>query len=78
MVLKQFDNIINKWKKTEDKDIVYINNKDKIATRKFDIYQVFNGYLEKNVSYEEIRSIMNNIKEAVKLYQKDRSEYSGK
>ena len=75
---KKFDNIINKWKETKGKDIVYINNQDKIATRKFDIYKVFSGYLEKNVSYEEKSSMMNNIKEAVKLYQKDRSEYSDK
>ena len=75
---KKFDNIFNKWKETKDKDIVYINNKDKIATRKFDVYKVFSGNLKKNASYEEISSMMNNIKEAVKLYQKDRSEYSDK
>ena len=75
---KKFDDIIIKWKETKDKDIVYINNKDKIATRKFDIYKVFSGYLEKNISYKEIRSMMNNMKEAVKLYQKDRLKYSDK
>ena len=69
---KIFDNIINKWKETKDKDIVYINDKDKIATRKFDIYNIFSGYLEKDISYEEVRSMMNNIKEAVKLYEKDK------
>ena len=34
---KKFDNIINKWKETKDKDIVYINNKSKLDTREFDI-----------------------------------------
>ena len=29
---------MNKWKQTKDKDIVYINDKHKVATRKFDIY----------------------------------------
>ena len=76
--VKEVDNIINKWKQTKDKDIVYINNKDKVATRKFDIYQVFSEYLRKNISYEEIKSMTNNIKEAVKLSQKGRSKYSDK
>ena len=34
---ENFDNIVDKSKQTTDKDIVYINNKDKIGTRKFDI-----------------------------------------
>ena len=38
---EKFDNIINKWKKTKDKNIVYINTKNKLDTRKFDIYDVF-------------------------------------
>ena len=67
---KKFDNIINKWKETKDKDIVYINNKSKLDTREFDIYELF--------SYEEIEGIMDNIKRAVKLYQRDRSKYSDK
>ena len=75
---KKFDNIINKWKETKDKDIVYINNESKLDTRKFDIYDIFYGYLNKSISYREIEGIMNNIKRAVKLYQKDRSEYSDK
>ena len=41
---KKFDNIINKWKETKDKDIVYINNKSKLDTREFDIYELFYGY----------------------------------
>ena len=75
---KKFDNIINKWKETKDKDIVYINNESNIDTREFDIYEFFYGYLNKSISYKEIEGIMNNIKRAVKLYQKDRLEYSDK
>ena len=75
---KKFDNIINKWKETKDKDIVYINNESKLDTREFDIYDLFYGYLNKSISYKEIEGIMNNIKRAVKLYQKDSSEYSDK
>ena len=75
---KKFDNIINKWNETKDKNIVYINTKNKLDTRKFDIYNVFYGYLNKNVDYKDIEGIIDNIKRAVKLYQKDRSEYSDK
>ena len=75
---KKFDNIINKWKETKDKGIAYINNKSKLDTREFDIYELFYGYLNKSISYKEIEGIMDNIKTAVKLYQKDRSEYSDK
>ena len=74
----KFDNIINKWKETKDKYIVYINNESKLDTGEFDIYELFDGYLNKSISYKEIEGIINNIKGAVKLYQKDRSEYSGK
>ena len=31
---EQFDNMINKWIQTKDKDVLYINSKDKISTRK--------------------------------------------
>ena len=72
---KQFDNIINRWKETKDKNVVYINTKSKLDTKEFDIY-VFYGYLNKDVNYKEIKEIINNIKRAIVLYQKDRSEYS--
>ena len=62
---KKFDNIINKWKKTKDKNIVYINTKNKLDTRKFDIYDVFYGYLNKNVDYKDIEGMIDNIKRAV-------------
>ena len=39
--VKEFDNVINKWKQTKDKDVLYITNEDKISTRKFDIYDIF-------------------------------------
>ena len=53
--VKEFDNIINKWKQTKDKDVLYITNEDKISTRKFDIYSIFYSYLKKDISYEEIK-----------------------
>ena len=60
---KKFDNIINKWKETKDKDIVYINNESKLDTRKIDIYELFYGYLNKSISYKEIAGVMNILKE---------------
>ena len=45
--VEEFDNIINKWIQTKDKDVLYINNKDKIRARKFDIYNIFYSYLKK-------------------------------
>ena len=36
----------------------------------------FYGYLNKDINYKEIKEIINNIKTAIELYQKDRSEYS--
>ena len=74
---KKFDNIVNKWKQTKDKEIVYINNKNKVGTRYFDIYETFKEYLNENIKYEEIDGILNSIKSAVELYQK-KPNYSDK
>ena len=67
--VKKFDNIVNKWKQTKDKEIVYINNKNKYSTRKFDIYDIFKEYLNKNIKYNDIEIIEKNIKESIKKYQ---------
>ena len=67
--VRKFDNIVNKWKQTKDKEIVYINDKNKVDTRDFDIYEIFKEYLNENIKYEEIESIEKNIKEAIKKYQ---------
>ena len=47
--VEEFDNIINKWAQTINKDVLYINNKNKISTRKFDIYDIFYSYLKKKL-----------------------------
>ena len=52
-----FDNIINKWEQTKDKDILYIKDKNKIGARKLDIYDIFYSYLKKNISYKDIERI---------------------
>ena len=67
--VKKFDNIVNKWKQTKDKEIVYINDKNKVDTRDFDTYEIFRKYLNENIKYGEIESIEKNIQEAIKRYQ---------
>ena len=74
---KKFDNIVNKWKQTKDKEFVYINNKNKVGTRYFERYEIFKEYLNENVKYQEIDGILNSIKRAVELYQK-KPNYSDK
>ena len=75
--VKIFDNIVNKWKQTKDKEILYINNKNKVATSKFDIYKLFEGYLNENIKYKDIDGISGSIKRAVELYQR-KPKYSDK
>ena len=65
---EEFNNIINKWIQTKDKDVLYINNEDKVSTRKLDMYNIFYSYLNKNISYEDIKGLRNNINLAVKYY----------
>ena len=42
--VKKFDNIVDKWKQTKDKDIVFKNVDEKVNTRKFNIYKIFESY----------------------------------
>ena len=57
-----------KIKGRKDKDKIEDNIKDKISTRRFDIYNIFYSYLKKDISYEEIKQIRNNINLVVKYY----------
>ena len=66
--VEEFDNIINKWAQTKDKDVLYINDKNKVNTRKLDIYDIFYSYLKKDISYKDIKGLRNNINLAVKYY----------
>ena len=38
--VKKFDKIVNKWKQTKDKEIVYENVDAKVNTKKFKIYKI--------------------------------------
>ena len=50
--VKKFDNIVNKWKQTKDKDIVFKNVEEKVNTRKFNIYKIFKNYLNEKIGYD--------------------------
>ena len=68
--VKNFDNIINKWKQTKDKKIVYKNIDTKVNTKKFNIYKIFEDYLNKKIDYDGIDMIEKSIKNGIKIYQK--------
>ena len=67
---KKFDNIVNKWKQTKDKDIVFKNVDEKVNTRKFNIYKIFENYLNKKIGYDGISNIEKSIKDGIRIYQK--------
>ena len=55
--VKKFDNIVNKWKQTKDKGIVFKNIDEKVNTRKFNIYKIFENWLNKKIGYDGISNI---------------------
>ena len=67
---KKFDNIIDKWKQTKDKKIVYKNVDTKVNTKKFNIYNIFENYLNKSIDYDGIDMIEESIKNGIRIYQK--------
>ena len=68
--VKKLDNIIDKWKQTKDKEIVYKNVDTKVNTKKFNIYRIFENYLNKKIDYDGIDMIEKSIKNGIKIYQK--------
>ena len=68
--VKKIHNIVNKWKQTKDKDIVFKNVDEKVNTRKFNIYQIFENYLIKKIGYDGISNIQKTIKDGIRIYQK--------
>ena len=67
--VKKFDNIVDKWKQTENKKIVFKNVGDKVGTRNFDIYKIFKNYLNEEIDYGRIKMIKKYIKDGIKIYQ---------
>ena len=70
--VKKFDKIINKWKQTKDKEIVYKNVDAKVNTIKFNIYKIFENYLNKKISYDGINDIEKSIEDGIEMYKKRR------
>ena len=68
--VKKFDNVINKWKQTKDKKIVYKNVDTKVNTKEFNIYKIFENYLNKKIDYDGTDMIEKSIKNGIKIYQK--------
>ena len=68
--VKTFDDIVDKWKQTKDKEIVYKNVDTKVNTKKFNLYKIFENYLNKKIDYHGIRNIEKSIKDGIKMYQK--------
>ena len=66
----KFDNIVDKWKQTKDKKIVYKNVDTKVNTKKFNIYKIFENYLNKSMDYDGIDMIEKSIKNGIRIYQK--------
>ena len=67
--VKKFDNIINKWKQTKDKEIAFKKVDAKINTKKIKIYEIFENYLNKKYDYKKTDEIEKNIEDGIKMYQ---------
>ena len=70
--VKKFDNIVDKWKQTKNKKIVYKNIDAKVGTQKFNIYEIFENYLNNNIDYRGINRIEKCIKDCIEMYKKRR------
>ena len=69
MALKNLDDIVNKWKQTKNKKIVFKNVDAKAGTRNFDICKTFKNYLNEEIDYCRINRIKKSIKDGIKIYQ---------
>ena len=70
--VKKFDKLVNKWKQTKDKEIVYKNVDAKVDTKKFNIYKIFENYLNKKIGYDGINDIEKSIEDGIEMYKKRR------
>ena len=70
--VEKFDKIIDKWKQTKDKEIVYKNVDAKVNTKKFNKNKIFEKYLNKKIGYDGINDIEKSIEDGIKIYKKRR------
>ena len=68
--VKNFDNIVDKWKQTKNKKIVFKNDNAQVGTQDFDIYKIFNNYLNKKIDYHRINMIKKVLKMVLKYIKK--------
>ena len=68
--VEKFDKIIDKWKQTKDKEIVYKNVDAKVNTKKFNTHKMFENYLNKKIGYDGINNIEKSIEDGIKIYKK--------
>ena len=67
--IKKFDDIVDKWKQSKNKKIVFKNVDAKVGIRNFDIYKIFDNYLNKKIDCRGINRIKKSIKDGIKIYQ---------
>ena len=70
--VKKIDKIVNKWKQSKDKEIVYKTVDTKVNTKKFNIYKIFENYLNKKIDYDGIDNIEKSIEDGIEMYKKRR------
>ena len=68
--VKKFDDIVDKWKQTKDKEIVYKNVDAKVNTKKFNIYKIFENYFNRKIGDDGINNIEKSIEDGIKIYKK--------
>ena len=68
--VKKFDKIFDKWKQTKNKKLAYKNVDTKVDTKKFNVYKIFENYLNKSIDYDRINMIEKSIENGIKIYQK--------
>ena len=55
--IKKFDNLVDKWKQTKNKKIVFKNVGAKVGTRNFDVFKIFKNYVNEEIDYHRINMI---------------------
>ena len=71
--VKKFDNIVDKWKQTKNKKIVFKNVGDKFSTQNYkilNIYKIFKNYLNEEIDYHRINMIKKVLKMVLKYIKK--------
>ena len=63
--VKEFDDIVNKWKQTKNKKVVFKN-----VDVDFDIYKIFKNYLNEEIDYRRINMIKKVLKMILKYIKK--------